>query len=373
MIVVIVAAIAAATAVGVHHVVSHSSTPQRHQTTVLLQVKGTDGSAAASVLLAHDSGTHHGVELLVPGQLIANVCGYGSEPFAEVLGQANGAQVSQQTLSSLLDGVAVDGSWVLTEAQLAQLVDLVHGVTVNVDVDVVRSTGRGDVVDIPAGSSRALDGQRAVEYATYTASRTEDASAQLARTQRVVDALVRKLPASTSAVAADLRRLGSGAQSSLGADRLAGVLVGLAADDRSAAGVFPSDFPVIALDTGGAPAYRVDTAGVARLTNQQLQASKPKGSGAQVSVELLNGVGTPGLVATACPKLTAGGLSFAGSGNAGHFGYARSEVQIADAGQTALGGRVARALGLPAGDVRTQPVGQTVADVVVILGRDYKP
>lgn len=352
VIVVAVAAIVAAAAAGVHESVTHSSTPQRHQTTVLMQVAASDGSAAVSALLAHDSGSHRGVELLVPGQLIANVCGYGTEPFADVLGQTNGAAVSQQTLSSLLGDVTIDGSWVLTEAQLAQLVDLVHGVPVD-------------------GGTQT--GQQAVAYATRVASRTEDASVQLARTQQVIDALLRKLPTSTAAVAADLRRLGSGGQSSLGADRLAGVLVGLAADGRRAGGVYPSDLPVTQIDTGGAPSYQVDTAGVQQLVDQRFAASKPKHTGVQSSVELLNGVGKPGLVATACPRLAAGGFSFAGSGNAGHFGYGRSQVQVADASKAALGARVAHALGLPASDVRTQPVEQTVADVVVILGRDYKP
>jgi len=39
----------------------------------------------------------------------------------------------------------------------------------------------------------------------------------------------------------------------------------------------------------------------------------------------------------------------------------------------ARGVRVAKSLGLPSGSIEINPRGQTVADVIVILGRDFKP
>jgi hypothetical protein len=371
IVVVAVAVVAAVVAFGVHHVVTNPSTPKRHQTTVLLQLQQAGGhDAAASVLLAHDSGATEGVELLVPSRLIANVCGFGSEPFGTVLGQPNGVTVSRQTLSSILDGVSVDGSWVLDPQQLAQLVDKVGGVDVAVDVNVVQHTSHGDVLAIPKGD-RQLSGVQAVQFATYSASAGEDASAQLDRTRRVLEALVRKLPASTAEVTADIRSLGSSAQPTIGAARLAAVLVGLKADQAKSGGLYPSDFPVTPIDSGGAPAYGVDDQKVTQLVDQRLAASKPASSGSQVSVELLNGIGTPGLVATACPKLAAHGLVFAGSGNADTFTNPHSQVQVGSDSQAALGQQVAKALGLPTSDVRVQQFGQSVADAVVILGKDY--
>ena len=57
-----------------------------------------------------------------------------------------------------------------------------------------------------------------------------------------------------------LRPLGSGAQSTIGVQKLAALLVELAADDRTEAGVFPTDLPVTPIDAGGAsPSYRPDT------------------------------------------------------------------------------------------------------------------
>jgi hypothetical protein len=40
---------------------------------------------------------------------------------------------------------------------------------------------------------------------------------------------------------------------------------------------------------------------------------------------------------------------------------------------TQRGQRVAAALGLPASAIEVNPRGQTVADVIVILGSDFKP
>ena len=54
-------------AFGVHKAVTGgSSTPPRAQTTVLLQVEGSNGSAVASALLAHDTNVNQGVEVLIP-------------------------------------------------------------------------------------------------------------------------------------------------------------------------------------------------------------------------------------------------------------------------------------------------------------------
>jgi hypothetical protein len=94
-----------------------------------------------------------------------------------------------------------------------------------------------------------------------------------------------------------------------------------------------------------------------------------------VSVELRNGVGSPGLVATACPRLAAAGLVYAGQGNASSFNVAKSEVQIGSESATDLaqGAKVARALRLPQSDVTVASLGQDNADVVVVLGRDYRP
>lgn len=376
----IAAVLAAAVAVallvtlGVREVTRHKGGPSRTQTTVLLQLRAANGSAAASALLAHDTAKNQGVEVLVPSRLITDVCGFGSQLFGQVLPLPGGERLSRSALSDVL-GVTVDGSWVLDHTSFVRLVDRVGGVTVDVDVDVVERTGSGSsVVLIPRGSQR-LDGNRAFAFATYVAQ-GEDATAGLARLQEVLDAVIAALPRKSADVATVLRGLGGGSSLSLGADRMAGLLVGFARDARGQDVAYQT-LPVVTIDSGGGPtSYRIDATKLRTLVDSQLAASVPAGSRtARNRVYVENGVGTPGLAAVACDRLVRAGFSFAGSGNAAHFGYKTSQVLVFDASPASvtLGRRVATALRLPPGDVEVSTRGQNVADVVVILGADFRP
>jgi anionic cell wall polymer biosynthesis LytR-Cps2A-Psr (LCP) family protein len=338
---------------------------------------GSDRTADASVLLAHDPSTKSGVEVLVPAQVISNVCGYGQQAFGNVLGYPDGETQSRAALSSMLGGVTIDGSWVLTAAQLEKLVDSVGGITVaNVDVNVVeRTAGGGGKILVPAGPNRHLNGAQAVEYATYDASSSTGDAAQLARLQQVVDGTLAALPKSPAAIASLLGQLGDGGTSTLGASKLAPMLAGLAADNQRTGGMFPTDLPVTQIDAGGStPSYRVDDSatGVGQLVHGQLASSLPAGADRpRPTVLLLNGVGTPGLVETACPRLSGAGFAYAGGNNASTFNNPRSSIQIRSTSDMALGQKAASALGLPPGDIQLNPSNESLADVVVVLGGDY--
>jgi hypothetical protein len=215
-----------------------------------------------------------------------------------------------------------------------------------------------------------------LDYATYTASGQEDASAQLARLQQVVDGLLQALPTSSTTLAADLRLLGKNGASSLGATKLATMLVGLAASFKTADGFYATDLPITPIDSGGAPSYSVDnnpTTGVKALVSTRLAGSQPPGANLpRPRVELLNGVGSPGLVATACPKLAAHNFAYAGSGNSEPFSNANSQITVPGS-KLALGYEIASALRLPRSDVLRTTQNQSVADAIVVLGGDYKP
>jgi anionic cell wall polymer biosynthesis LytR-Cps2A-Psr (LCP) family protein len=99
---------------------------------MLLQVQAEDRTAVASALLAADPPAETGAVLLVPQQVLVNVPGIGSLPFGRALSSAP-PHGSRDALSDLM-GVTVDEGWVLTSAGLAQLIDLVGGIPVEVDV-----------------------------------------------------------------------------------------------------------------------------------------------------------------------------------------------------------------------------------------------
>jgi anionic cell wall polymer biosynthesis LytR-Cps2A-Psr (LCP) family protein len=369
--------IAVTVAVGVQHVVTHDHGTERTQVTVLLQIQQANGDAGGSVLLAADPADKQGLEVLVPSRLITDVCGHGSLSFGSILGLPDGQSASRSALSGVLGGVTVDGSWVLSSADLARLIDSIGGLTVDVDTGVVqRTAGGGGRLIVAAGPNQHLSGAQAVAYATYERTR-EGAAAQLERLHKVIDAFVLALPKSTTGIEALVRPLGKGAQSSIGVSRLADMLFNLAAYDQNETGVFPTDLPIVSLDAGGAfPSYRPDTTsdGVPLLVRTRLANSLPENANAQhASVLLLNGVGTPGLVGSACPRLTAAGFTYAGSGNTAKFSRARSQVDIFRNADAEQGYALADALGLPRSDVRRNTLNQNVATFVVILGSDYRP
>jgi hypothetical protein len=362
---------------GVQHVVTHDGGSDRTQTTVLLQLRAKSGVASGSMLLASDPATERGLELLIPGRLITDVCGYGTQNFDSVLGLPNGAAGSRATLSSVLGGVTIDGSWVIEEATLATLVNQVGGISVDVDTDVIQPTpgGGGRRIVVAAGPGQHLNGEQALLYATYRPAR-EGAAGVLARLQAVVDATIQALPRSTTGVEALLRQLPKTSQSTIGTAKLATMLTQIATYDQTQAGVFPTDLPVVAIDSGGSlPSYRADTSptGIPQLVSGHLADSLPEDANKQhATVYLLNGTGRPGLVPSACPLLAARGFTYVGSGNAPTFSNARSEVDIfrdSDADQART---LAKALGLPPSAVRKSVYNQTVAKFIVILGSDFK-
>lgn len=345
---------------------SRATAEPRTQQTLLLQVRGAGGAGVANVLLAHDRPKRTGAAVLLPPQVLVTVAGTGSLP----LGRATATVPAEGTRGALSDlmGVTVDGSWLLDQPVLAKLVDAVGGVPVDVDVQVVQGTSA-----VLSPGPQDLTGAQAVTFLTYLAP-GEQEQARLARLQEVLDGLVSRLPAESELVAV-LRGLGQGSSPTPEVPQLAAFLAGLA--DADEAGQLQYDvLPVVDLDPGGeVTAFRADTAATRALVDRLLASSVPPGvreGGNRVLV--LNGVGTPGLGDAVRAKLVPAGFVFVGSRNAPDFGYATTQVLVpaATAEGQALGERVAKALGLPSAPVGTQEFG-TVADVVVVVGADFRP
>jgi hypothetical protein len=374
-VVVIALIVAAAVTFGVREATKHTTGAKLGPTTVLFSLAAANRSAAETALLTHDGRTAQGVELLMPARVLTEVCGFGNQQFGQILALPDGQRLSRAAASDLLGGVTINGSWVLSEAQLAKLVDQVGGITADVDTNVVQTKPDGSkVVVVQAGPRQRLTGAQAVAFATYV-NGSEDASANLVRLQAVLDGLLAGLPTNAGGVQRLISSLGAGAGSTVGISRLAQLLTGLAADARHN-NVLPTDLPVLKIDAGGQPSYRVDPVQTATFVRANLAASLPASARTtRKRVFVQNGVGTPGLVGSACEKLVVAGFVFAGSGNAANFGYPTSKVLVFDRSlvSAGVGDSVARALRLSTDDVEVSSAGQNIADVLVILGKDYKP
>jgi anionic cell wall polymer biosynthesis LytR-Cps2A-Psr (LCP) family protein len=337
----------------------------RAQRTLLFQVKALNGSAISSALLAHDPKSGNGSVVLIQPQVLANVPGVGSGDFGSALA-TGGISGSRNALSDLM-GVIIDGSWVVDGPTFARLVDSVGGVSVNVDVTVLK----GRTILLNSGQQR-LSGGSALTFATYLAP-GEQEQVRLTRLQAVIDAILNELPKDPTAL---IGSLGPGSKTSEPAKAVADLLTGLAKDDQSDNLQYQS-LPVTKVDTGDDQTrFRIDPAADKQLVDTLLSQSIPPGarkSGNRVLV--LNGVGTPGLGDKVRARLVPAGFVFIGSRNAPHFGFAQTIVLVPNATEqsVAVGRSVAKAIGVPGSAVQTTDEIGTIADVVVIVGADFKP
>jgi hypothetical protein len=87
-------------------------------------------------------------------------------------------------------------------------------------------------------------------------------------------------------------------------------------------------------------------------------------------VILYNGAGTPGIAGVAAQPLIRAGMRVVDTKNADNFNYAKTLI-IVQRGKLSQGDEVAKALGV--GQVKSQPSDQNIADVIVIVGKDFKP
>ncbi|MCU1692840.1 MAG: cell envelope-related transcriptional attenuator [Frankiales bacterium] len=343
---------------------------ERTQHTLLFQVQAPNGDAVATALLADDPPSRTGAVVLVPRQTIVTVPGSGSLTVSRAL-RTVAPEGSRSAIADAL-GVYVDEGWVVDQTSAAKLIDLLGGVAVDVDVPVARA---GQLYLQP-GSQR-LDGQHALVYLAYLAP-GEQEQARLARVQQVLDGLLTELPDTAPDTAPFLAQLGPRSLASVPVGELAERLVGLKQADVASSLQYDT-LPVVPIDTGagaGETSFRVDAEATRAVVDRLLAGSIPPGSrDAGNRFLVLNGVGTPGLGEQVRAKLQPKGFAFVGSRNAARFGYARTQVLVPEATveAQALGVRVAQALGLGEDAVRSTDQLGSVADVVVLVGADFRP
>lgn len=89
-----------------------------------------------------------------------------------------------------------------------------------------------------------------------------------------------------------------------------------------------------------------------------------------ITVQLLNGTGTPGLAQSVVPLLTGIGAQVSLTGNAARFDHATTIVAYADPKDRSSAEAVRQALGV--GDVVRSRSGIMLVDVMVVMGKDLK-
>lgn len=336
--------------------------PVAAQETVFLALSGGGRDVVVGSLLAVDDS--RAVSLLVPGQLLLDVPGAGRSPLVESL--ALGDSAPGQAVADALE-VRVDGTWVLTVEGLAQMVDSLGGVVVDVD----REVAVGDVL-LPVGDAQQLGGSQAATFASYVAE-DEAEQVRLARFDQVLSAVLRRLPSDPAMLASQLTSLGSSSRSTLAPEQLAELLARVAhrADDEL---LIASVLPITELSTGSETTlFSVDDEAAAEVVDTRLAGALSPGGEDAARVLVLNGVGTPGLGEVARDRLVAAGLRFVPGGNASQFGTEQTAVLVPSSSEQdrEWGTAVAQALGLGADSVAVGQDEPTLADVIVVLGADF--
>jgi hypothetical protein len=334
------------------------------QATLLVQLRAGDGTAAATALYGAGGG---GAAVLIPSHVVATVPGAGQQTLAGVLGIHDGVALSRSTVSDLL-GVRVDAHWVLDRAGLAALVDAVGGVTVDVAADVVS----GSTVVVAAGRGQRLDGAGAAALLLDRPAGEDDVQYQ-PRVQQVLAGVLGRLPERGSLATLLSRLPASGRPADAAAvQRVLAPLARLSAKKT----VLYQTLPVVALDADGMPTYRLDTAAVDALVAGRFVGAALPGRGATGNrVLVVNAVGTPGLGETVRNRIVPAGFTFVGSRNQTPFGRATTVVVVfaSDRATQDRARALAAAMGLRSAAIEVSPQGQSVADLMVVVGRDFRP
>jgi len=339
------------------------ASPPHGQSTTLV-VLGSEGRPALGAALLGVGGTSS--LLTLPMHLVTAVPGEGTEPLGRAL-TSDDLQAGEAAVEDML-GIRVDTGIKLSPEAYASLIDRVGGVTVDVDA-LVRS---GNDFFATPGPNQHLRGAAASAYAGMLGG-AEHETTRLARFSKVLVALLGRLPDTAGANVRLLGQLGDGVVTDSSFNGPAQAFAAARAAVRGGS-LWQGAMPTRPLGTGEFE-YGVDPTTAATTVTQQFAAAQDPPDPGAPSVYVVNGVtGSSDTVLAMRDRLRANGLSYAGFRNATQLGLSTSRVLIPDGAPNdiAAGQRVARALGLPQSSVAVDSLGQRLADVMVLVGTDWR-
>jgi LCP family protein required for cell wall assembly len=326
------------------------------------------GQADSLTLFGVDRSGADPVTLFIPTGTFGQIPGQSS---IEQIGKAlsfGTAAVQRTTVENLL-GIVIDRTAVISDVALAQMIESLGGVTVDVTEELYETGPSGRSEPVFTLGETLMSGPEAVTYLTY---RGEDETEldRFVRAQKVWEAilvagadagaLVRAMDGASELDDADARALG----------QVLGALAAASADDRT--------FDVLPVDTVGSggldDVYSVDADELAQVIGRSFAASLPPGvvdPGSRTKIEIRNGVGSPQIGAEVAALLVPAGFKVEVTGNIPAFGIRSTQIVVYgdDEPSMALGNRVRELLGV--GTVIRGTRGQTVVDMTIVVGKDF--
>ncbi|MER7735684.1 LytR C-terminal domain-containing protein [Streptomyces erythrochromogenes] len=326
---------------------------------IVVHLHNTKKGGTSSALLVDNVTTKQGATVLLPNALAVA----GQDGAATALGKAveEGGLGTREALDSVL-GTHIGGTWRLDTPFLENLVELVGGIETDTDVAVPAD----DAAKTPAvaqGQKQSLSGPMAVAYATYRAQGEPEAK-QLERTGKVLHAVLRKFPSDPKAGAVTVESIGQILDPALNAQTLGALLSRLGAHAK--VGDYRTD--AIAVKADGTLTEDANKKVVKEVLGGSADAAQP---GATPRVGLKDATGDEKTQVAAKAALMNGGYTFVDGGKADKTAAA-SQITYQDDAQRDRAIEVAKTLGLPETVVK-KAENVVNAEVVVILGKDYKP
>ncbi|MGW0362650.1 LytR C-terminal domain-containing protein [Streptomyces sp. NPDC002990] len=326
---------------------------------IVVHVHNTKRGGTSTALLVDNVTAGQGATVLLPNTLSV----LNSDGTATTLGKAveDGSLGTREALDSVF-GTRIGGTWRLDTPFLENLVELIGGIQVDTDTAVPAD----DAAKTPAvaqGQKQSLSGPMAVAYATHRGQGEAEAK-QLERMGQVLHAVLRKVPGDPKSATMTVESMGQILDPALNAQALGSLLAKLG--EHAKAGAYRTD--VLAVKPDGTLTDEANKKVVKEVLGGSATAAP---AGAMPRVGLKDATGDQKTQIAAKAALLNGGYTFVDGGKADKTAAA-SQITYQDDAQRDRAVEVAKTLGLPETVVK-KAENAVNAEIVVILGKDYKP
>ncbi len=329
---------------------------------IVVHLLPVGGGPSSTALLVDNATKGRGTTVLIPNSV--QLTGDDGNVTSLDKSVADGVGPTRDGLNTLL-GTDIKGSWRLDTPYLELLVDSVGDIYVDTDA-TVKGTGKDSGKTLVAqGKQQDLTGQAAVAYATYKAP-GESETDQLSRFGQVMQAVLKKMPSDAADATRTVQGLAQILDPSLTEKQLGASLAALA--ELAKTGAY--DTAMLPVQKDGSLSTQATDSVVKDVLGGTVRT--PTGAAAQPRVEIEDASGSAKSAAMAQAAIVNGGSYSYVPGGKATGAQSTSTVTYADAAHLAAAKDVAATLGLPAGSVKKGTVPSN-ADVLVVLGKDYKP
>jgi LCP family protein required for cell wall assembly len=350
--------------------VATEAAPPEQDTLLLVRHGPDDGPALGITLLAAGEDEEDDLVLFLPEASLVDIPGFGLDRLG-LAHQYGGAALVEASVENLL-GVDIDHVAAVSNSGLAALLARTGGMDVEVDEQLISRQEDGSAAVRFEPGAQFLDGERLVEYWGFR-QRGESELDTFPRQQQVLAALFdavgdgEVLDALVSDGAPQL-------DTSADAELLASLLEQLAQAQESGELAYAL-LPVTPFGAGADPddvTYRAVPDDVAKLAEGPLAASVPGGGALQAArIQVLNGVGLPGIGQEVDRRLEGTGFRIVLTDNARDFDFTETRILVysEDEASLAAAEQVQSRLGVGTIQISRQP--QSVVDLTIVVGADF--